>query len=394
MSNALITNIGAVATGDLDQPDGDFDEILIQDGHIAALGSGLDPQGATVIDAAGLTAIPGLIDSHVHPLVGDVSVIPRGAGWLGEYLHGGMTSCISSGEVTIPGFDASAAEPRLAVSVAVATAQLYASLGDAPRVYAGTVLAVPGITRAELASVAEAGGRCLKYIYYPFDRADPEEVARYRTWSAELGLVTRLHSGGTSFRGGSVAVGREVVELVTPDIVCHLNGGPIPMSDDDVRYVVESSGLAFEIIMGGNLRLAVDLVQWAGEAGSLDRLLCGTDTPGGSGITPRAMLQLLALLAGSCGLSPASAVAAATGNVARVHDMNTGRLEVGRSGDVVLIGAVRGSRRASAWDALRAGEIPGVGAVLCGGSVVAMPARLTPPPVGTPQIVRRADDDR
>jgi enamidase len=390
MSDALIVNIGAAATGVVDDPEGDFDQILIRDGHIAALGSGFDSDGLTVIDAAGLTAIPGLIDSHVHPIVGDVSVIPRGAGWLDEYLNGGMTSCISSGELTIPGFGATGVDPRFCVSVAIATAQLYAALGDAPRVYAGTVLAVPGMTREDLESVADAGGRCLKYIYYPFDRADPDEVARYRTWAAELQLVTRIHAGGTSFRGGSVAVGRDVLELVAPDIVCHLNGGPIPMSDEDTRFVVESSGSAFEIIMGGNLRLARDIVEWAGSAGALHRLLCGTDTPGGSGITPRAMLQLLALMAGSCGLSPATAVGAATGNVARVHGLNTGRLEVGRVADVVLIGGVRGSRHSSAWDALRAGEIPGVGAVLCRGSVVAMPARLTPPPASTPRIVQPA----
>jgi enamidase len=390
VTNALITNIGAAATGVLEAPDGGFDQILIRDGHIAGLGTGLDAEDGTVIDAAGLAAIPGLIDSHVHPVVGDVSVVPRGAGWLDEYLNAGMTSCISSGELTIPGFGASKLEPSLCVSVATAAAQLYAALGDAPRVYAGTVLAVPGMTRDDLASVAAAGGLCLKYIYYPFDRAHPDEVSRYRLWAQELGMVTRLHSGGTSFRGGSVSAGREVVELLEPHIVCHLNGGPIPMSDGDVRFVVDATASWFEIIMGGNLRLARAIVEWAGESGALDRLLCGTDTPGGSGITPRAMLQLVAFLAGSCGLTPSTAVATATGNVAEVHGLNTGRLEVGRRADVVLVGAVRGSRHLSAWDALRAGEIPGVGAVLCGGRVIAMPGRLTPPPAALPRIARKA----
>src|SRR5262249_15184171 len=227
---------------------------------------------------------------------------------------------------------------------------LYAALGDAPRVYAGTVLAVPGMTRDDLASVVDAGGLCLKYIYYPLDRADPDEVARYRLWARELGMITRLHSGGTSFPGGSGSAGREAVELIQPDIVCHLNGGPIPMSDEDVRFVIQESGSWFEVIMGGNLRLVKAIVEWAAEACTLGRLLCGTDTPGGSGITPRAMLQLLALLAGSCGLTPATAVATATGNVAQVHRLNTGRLEVGRRADIVLVGAVRGSRRSTAWD--------------------------------------------
>jgi enamidase len=388
VTSALITNVGAAATGILEAPDEGFDEILIRDGRIAGLGSGFDADGGTVVDAAGLTVIPGLIDSHVHPVVGDVSVVPRGAGWLEEYLNAGMTSCISSGELTIPGFGATSLEPSICVSVAVAAAQLYAALGDAPRVYAGTVLAVPGMTRSDLEAVAAAGGRCLKYIYYPFDQAEPDEILRYRKWAAELGLVTRLHSGGTSYRGGSVAVGRDVVEVLRPDVVCHLNGGPIPMSDGDARVVVTETQSSFEIIMGGNLRLARTIVEWASEAGAVDRLLCGTDTPGGSGITPRAMLQLLAFLAGTCGLPPSVAVATATGNVARVHALETGRLEVGRPADMVLVGPVRGSGHASAWDALAAGEIPGVAAVMCGGRIVAMPARLTPPPRTLPTVVR------
>lgn len=41
--------------------------ILIADGRIAAAGPGLEiPSGADVIDGAGLTALPGLIDAHTH----------------------------------------------------------------------------------------------------------------------------------------------------------------------------------------------------------------------------------------------------------------------------------------------------------------------------------------
>lgn len=41
--------------------------ILIADGRIADLGADVDPpQGAEVIDGAGLTALPGLIDAHTH----------------------------------------------------------------------------------------------------------------------------------------------------------------------------------------------------------------------------------------------------------------------------------------------------------------------------------------
>ncbi len=46
--------------------DGRSTDILISDGMVAELGSGLSDAKATVIDAAGLLALPGLVDLHTH----------------------------------------------------------------------------------------------------------------------------------------------------------------------------------------------------------------------------------------------------------------------------------------------------------------------------------------
>jgi imidazolonepropionase-like amidohydrolase len=58
--------------------------ILIKDGKIKAVGTGLTPpEGVTVIDAAGLVAMPGIIDTHSHIAVqggvneGTLSVVPE-----------------------------------------------------------------------------------------------------------------------------------------------------------------------------------------------------------------------------------------------------------------------------------------------------------------------------
>ena len=39
-------------------------DLLIRDGVIAETGTGLPAEGATVIDAAGLVALPGMVDVH------------------------------------------------------------------------------------------------------------------------------------------------------------------------------------------------------------------------------------------------------------------------------------------------------------------------------------------
>jgi dihydroorotase len=47
-------------------PDGTSTDFIVDHGTISELGSGLSAKGATIIDAAGLQALPGLVDLHTH----------------------------------------------------------------------------------------------------------------------------------------------------------------------------------------------------------------------------------------------------------------------------------------------------------------------------------------
>ncbi|HEY3424722.1 MAG TPA: Enamidase, partial [Negativicutes bacterium] len=74
MSVIAITNIGLLVSGNVNDPVLNSNTIIIKDGKIQAVGDkGLLAQysDCKTIDAGGMTVMPGLIDSHVHPVIGD-----------------------------------------------------------------------------------------------------------------------------------------------------------------------------------------------------------------------------------------------------------------------------------------------------------------------------------
>ena len=101
-SKVVIRNIGLVLSGDLDRPILDVDTVVAVDGRISAIGKekDLDLSGATtVVDANGTTLMPGLIDSHVHPVAGDWTPRQNQLGWIDSYRRAFDIISPVSGEV-------------------------------------------------------------------------------------------------------------------------------------------------------------------------------------------------------------------------------------------------------------------------------------------------------
>ena len=106
MTRTLIRNIGEFFTGDITDPVGDASAMLLENGLIAAL----DPSEAdasagecdVVIDARGGAVLPGLVDGHVHPVLGEWTPMQNALGWIGNYVHGGTTTFISAGVASRP----------------------------------------------------------------------------------------------------------------------------------------------------------------------------------------------------------------------------------------------------------------------------------------------------
>ena len=381
----LISNIGTVVTGDIDAPIADADSILIEDGRISAVGRGLElgAAGGQAIDAKGTTAIPGLIDSHAHPVFGDFTPRQQTMSFIESGLHGGVTTVISAGEVHLPG------RPKDVVglkALAIVAAKAWGALRPAGvKVHGGAPILELGLEEHDFAEMAAGGVRLVGEIGLGSVKTGAQ-AAPMVTWAKQHGMIVTFHTGGPSIAGSNPIAADAVLEA-KPHIVGHVNGGTTPMSDADIARVVEHSDMAIEIVHCGNGRAALHALAVATAAGGLSRIVIGNDAPSGTGVVPLGILRVMAHLASLGGVSPELAVAMATGNTARVHGLDVGVLAPGKAADIALVDAPVGSSASSALEALGVGDLPGVSMVLIDGTVAIGRSRNTPPAARAAEVV-------
>jgi enamidase len=381
MSAILIKNIGTLVTGKLESPLRQADSIFITDGVVRAIGNRLSESADQVIDANGITAIPGLIDSHSHPSIGEYTPAQNSLGWITNYMHGGVTSLISAGELHLPGLPLPP-DARTALSVAIVTKKCYDNLRPSGvKVHAGTLLLVPGLTEKDFDEIQSLGIKLVKFIFYDYSLLPNGEAGRYVSWAHARGIKVKIHSGGVSRSGVSQVAGFDIVQRIKPDIIGHITGGPIPMPEEDMIRIAAETECFMEICTSGNYRLALSLAKVVKAKALHHRVLIGTDTPGGTGVVPRGILREIAFLSSVGEVEPERAICMATGNVGRAHDLNIGILEEGRPADIVLMHKITGSVSKDALDSFAKGDLPGISYVIIDGVVqVAGRSQQTPPP--------------
>ncbi|MDH7797621.1 MULTISPECIES: amidohydrolase family protein [unclassified Beijerinckia] len=380
MTSLLVENIGEFFTGDIAAPTADVRSLLVQDGRIAALNVAADAKVDAVINAKGSAVLPGLVDGHVHPVLGEWTPTQDAIGWVGNYLHGGTTTMVSAGELHAPGLDYNNLTPDLVTALAEVTRQTTGRVRwSNVKLHAGTVLLVPGMTEAHFDRLAKVGAILAKFLFYPLG-TNPEEAQRYVRWCRERGIRTKVHTGGVSRSGLSQICGYEILSWLQPDIAAHVSGGPIPMSDADLDRVIDETSFALEICTSGNYRSTLLAARRLRERGQLHRMTLGTDTPGGTGVVPRGMLRNICYLASVCDLTPAEAIAVASGNTALAHGLDVGFLREGAPADFLICGPVEGSAGTSLADAIAHGDLPGISyAFIDGKPVVSGRSEQTPP---------------
>lgn len=360
-----ITNLGTIITGDWRDPRANGDCILMQDGRISEVGtvaSSALKDCDVVIDAGGATAIPGLIDSQVHNTFGDYTPRQKTVGFLESYVHGGVTTAIGASEVHVPGRPT---DPAGVKALAVAAFKCFEHFRPGGmRVHAGSIIMEPGLTEQDFKDVAAQGVWLAKAGFGAVET--PFHYAPMVQWAKQCGMITTVHTGGSSIPGSS-GIWADHLLAMQPDVSFHVNGGPVAMPDSDYPRLVNESKIALQVCTAGNLRTTLLVADLARKADQFDRFLIATDTPTGSGIMPLGMMYTITHLASLTDMPVEWAIAAATGNNAKVYGLNSGFLKKGCDADVVIIDACVGGSKDNAIDAIRNGDIAAVAAVVTDG---------------------------
>lgn len=360
-----IVNIGSIVSGNLDRPFAGGDTIVTDGDRMATVGTASAKAVEDcdlIIDAAGTTAIPGLIDSHVHITFGDFTPRQQTVGYLESYVHGGVTTAISASEVHVPGRPRDADGVKALAVAAHKCFEHYRPGGMT--VHAGSVILEPGLTGNDLGEIAKQGVWLAKAGFGAF--ATPYEYVPLIAAARAHGMITTVHTGGSSIPGSGAITGDHLLAL-QPHVSFHVNGGPTAMPDKDFERIIVESDIALQVCTAGNLRTALLCASLAQKHKAFDRLIIATDTPTGSGVMPLGMLYTISHLASLGGIEPERCIAAATGSNARVYGLDCGLLSPGKAADIVLLDAPDGGTQDNALAAIRNGDIAAVGAVISGG---------------------------
>jgi enamidase len=374
-----VTGAGTVLSGDMNNPVlTRADTVISEDGTITAVGAAADmPEQIArcdvVVDASGSTIAPGLIDSHCHVVLGDYTPRQKTVDFLASYVHGGITSVVSPGEIHAPGRPHDAAGVK---ALAIAARACFGNFRPGGmRVHAGAVVLEPTLQEADFAELARAGVHLAKFGFGRYD--DPSDGVPQVRAAQEHGITVMCHSGGASIPGSKPITPDHLLELA-PDVCGHINGGPTSLPDGGVDKIIDSTSMGLQLVQAGNLRSAVRILRKALEAGQASRIVIGSDTPTGTGVMPLGVIKTVAELSSLAGVDPALVWAAASGNNARMWGLPGGFLREGAAADMVVMDAPWGSSAADALGALSIGDIPGISGVVTDGIVRAKLSRNTP----------------
>lgn len=382
----VIQNIGLLLSGDLDRPILDADTIVVNDGLIVAVGRYKDcdtDHAQTVIDARQTCVAPGLIDSHVHPVFGDWTPRQNQIGWIDSTMNGGVTTMVSAGEVHLPG------RPKDIVglkALAITAQRAFDNFRPGGvKVIAGAPVIEKGMTEQDFKDMADAGVKLLGEVGLGSVKAG-YEAKEMVAWARKHGIQSTIHTGGPSIPGSGL-IDKDVVLEADADVIGHINGGHTALPWKHVCELCEKSSRAIELVHNGNEKIAIQAARAAMELKCPHRLILGTDGPAGSGVQPLGMLRMIALISSFADIPAELVFCFATGNTARIRNLNCGLIEAGRAADFVFMDRAQHTAGATLLESVQLGDIPGIGMVMIDGIVRCGRSRNTPPATEIPVVL-------
>src|SRR5260370_8740233 len=194
----VIRNIGLRLSDDLADPILDADTVVAVGDRIAAGGKEkeVDTSGATSsIDARGTAVAPGLTNSPVQPVCGDWTPRQNQLGWIESYLHGGVTTMVSAGEVHTPG------RPKdivgLKAMAIFAQRAFHAFRPGGVKIYAGAPVLEHGMVEDDFKALAASGVKLLGEVGLGSVK-DGKTAHQMVSWARKYGIQSTIHTGGPS----------------------------------------------------------------------------------------------------------------------------------------------------------------------------------------------------
>ncbi|MBC5735784.1 amidohydrolase family protein [Lawsonibacter faecis] len=386
MKKVLITNCGPIMTGDIACPIASGEVIWAEDGVIRYIGAArteLIHTADEILDAKGLFVSPSMIDAHSHMPINDYLPQYKACDIVEDYMGGGITSMLSLG-ARMPGLPSTVDGSKALAILGKEMWENHRVRGA--RIQGGALMLVDGLEDHDFAQMAAAGVNMIAEVGHGPVK-DIQQAARLTRMAKANGFIVPAHSGGPSSRD-CAGYDADALFAIGPDVICHLNGGPTPMSDGDIFRVIRAGDFYYDLTADGNMRTLVNIVEECSSAGKLGRLMIGTNTPSAAGYSPMGIwMGLAAVCNGKRDLDPALCICMGTGNVADCYGLDYGKVKVGYRADLLFLQAAYPATDLNAT--LKAGDMPAIGCVMIDGQVVMDSCKNCPGPDRRPSYIRR-----
>ena len=106
------------------------------------------------------------------------------------------------------------------------------------RVWAGSIIMEPGLIEGDFEEIAAKGVWLAKAGFGAVKT--PYDYGPMIAWAKKHGMVTMVHTGGSSIPGSS-GIWADHLLAIKPDVSFHVNGGPVAMPDEDFPRIVNES---------------------------------------------------------------------------------------------------------------------------------------------------------